>query len=59
MQVFELLGKGLGSRKIGETLGINLKTVHAHCAKIKEKLNLPNATALLREALRFHDRLDK
>ncbi len=55
MQVFELLGEGRGTRQIGEALGINLKTVQAYCARIKEKLHVQTATELLREAIRFHD----
>lgn len=55
MQVFELLGKGWGTRKVGEALGINVKTVQAYCARIKEKFHLQSATELLREAVRFHD----
>lgn len=55
MAVFALLGQGRGTRQIGETLGINIKTVQAYCARIKEKLHLGSATELLREAVRFHD----
>jgi DNA-binding NarL/FixJ family response regulator len=55
MQVFEMLGEGRGTRQIGETLGITVKTVQAYCARIKEKLNVETATELLREAVRFHD----
>jgi DNA-binding CsgD family transcriptional regulator len=32
-----------------------MKTVQAYCARIKEKLNLSNATELLREAVRWHE----
>lgn len=55
LEVFELLGSGLDTRAIGERLGISIKTVQAHCARIKEKLELSNATELLREALRWFE----
>jgi DNA-binding NarL/FixJ family response regulator len=55
MQVFELLGKGWGTRKVGEALGINVKTVQAYRARIKDKLHVQRASELLREAVRFHD----
>jgi DNA-binding NarL/FixJ family response regulator len=55
LQVFELLGQGRGTRQIGESLGITIKTVQAYCARIKDKLNVQSATELLREAVRFHD----
>lgn len=55
MQVFQLLGQGRGTRQIGETLGINIKTVQAYCGRIKEKLQVQSATELLRKAVRFHD----
>lgn len=56
LEVFELLGRGRGTREIAETLRISMKTVQAYCARIKEKLNLASATELLREAIRWHER---
>jgi len=55
MQVFELLGKGWSTRKIGETLGITVKTVQAYCVRMKEKLHVHSATELRREAFRFKE----
>jgi DNA-binding NarL/FixJ family response regulator len=55
LAVFEMLGQGLGTRQIAESLQISIKTVQAHCANIKQKLNLSNATRLRREAMRQHD----
>jgi DNA-binding NarL/FixJ family response regulator len=55
LEVFELLGRGFGSRRIADTLNVSFKTVQAFRARIKEKLNLPNATMLLREATRWYD----
>jgi DNA-binding NarL/FixJ family response regulator len=55
LAVFSLLGKGLGTRQIAETLRVSVKTVQAYCARIKEKLNLRSATELVREAILHHE----
>jgi DNA-binding NarL/FixJ family response regulator len=54
LEVFNLLGQGLASRKIAATLNLNLKTVQAYCARIKQKMHFTTATELLREAIRWH-----
>jgi DNA-binding NarL/FixJ family response regulator len=59
LEVFELLGQGRGTRQIAELLRVSVKTVQAYCARIKEKLNLASATELLREAVRWHEGVDK
>jgi len=53
LEVFRRLGRGQETRRIGEALGISIKTVQVYCGRIKEKLNLANATELLREAMRW------
>ena len=55
LEVFQLLGRGLSTRQIGEELHVSFKTVQAFCARIKDKLKLASATELLREAVRWHD----
>jgi DNA-binding NarL/FixJ family response regulator len=55
LEVFNLFGQGLSSRKVAQTLDINIKTVQAHCARIKQKLHLSTATELLHEATKWHD----
>ena len=55
LEVFDLLGRGYGTRQIADELHVSFKTVQSFCARIKEKLNLANAAELLREALRWHD----
>jgi DNA-binding NarL/FixJ family response regulator len=55
LEVFDMLGRGLGTRQISDTLGISLKTVQAYCARMKEKFNLGSGTELLREAIRWND----
>lgn len=56
LEVFRLLGQGVDTRSAAETLNISIKTVQAYCARIKEKLNLSNASELLREAIRWAER---
>jgi DNA-binding NarL/FixJ family response regulator len=55
LEVFERLGRGIGTRQISEEFRVSIKTVQAYCARIKEKLDLGSATELLREAVRWHD----
>jgi DNA-binding NarL/FixJ family response regulator len=55
LEVFVMLGRGLGTRQIAEALKISLKTVQAYCARAKEKLHLKNATELLREAICWNE----
>jgi DNA-binding NarL/FixJ family response regulator len=58
LEVFQLLGRGLGTRQIAGELGVNFRTVQTFCARIKEKLRLATATELMREAMRWHDSQD-
>ena len=46
LQVFEMIGSGLTTRKIAERLHLSPKTVDSHRQKIREKLNLDDAAAL-------------
>jgi len=55
LEVFQLLGRGQGTRQIAERLHVGFKTVQAYNARIKEKLGLANATELLREAIRWNE----
>jgi DNA-binding NarL/FixJ family response regulator len=55
LEVFRMMGRGIKTREIAESLHISMKTVQVYCARIKEKLNLADATQLLREAMRWHD----
>lgn len=55
LEVFQLLGQGRDTREIAETMKVSFKTVHAYCARIKEKLKLTKATELLREAVRWEE----
>jgi len=55
LEVFEMIGQGLGTRQIAETLRVSIKTVQVYCARMKEKMNLGSATELLREATRWNE----
>lgn len=55
MEVFQMLGQGIETRRIAETLHLSPKTVQVYCGRIKDKLGLENATALIREAVRWHE----
>ncbi len=52
LAVFDLLGQGIGTRRIAETLRLSIKTVQAYCDRIKEKLQVRSASELLCEAVR-------
>jgi len=55
LEVFQLLGRGLGTRQIAEEMRVAFKTVQSLNARIKQKLKLTNANELLREAVRWHE----
>jgi DNA-binding NarL/FixJ family response regulator len=56
LEVFQLLGQGQSTRQIADHLHMGFKTVQAYCARIKEKLQLANATELLRSAMQWAER---
>lgn len=58
LQVFEKLGQGIGTRQIADDFHVSVKTIQEYCARIKEKLQLNNATELLREAVRWLETRD-
>jgi DNA-binding NarL/FixJ family response regulator len=55
LEVFRLLALGRVNSEIAGELSVSLKTVQSYCARIKEKLNLRNATELLQAATRWAD----
>ena len=52
-EVFQLIGQGKSTRDIAAQLHLSPKTVDVHRANIKEKLDLTDATALVRHAVRW------
>ena len=53
LQVFQLIGHGLTTRYIAKQLHVDVKTVETYRARIKEKLRLTSATALLQYAVQW------
>lgn len=53
MEVFELIGKAKGNNEIAAQLGISPRTLDAHRAHIREKLDLPDSNSLTRHAIRW------
>ncbi|MGA2255287.1 MAG: response regulator transcription factor [Thermoguttaceae bacterium] len=51
LQVFEMLGRGLDIKEIAEQLSLDHKTVELYRQRIKEKLGVPSAPAVLRTAV--------
>ncbi len=46
LEIWEHIGNGTAIKDVGGKLGISVKTVEAHCARIKDKLNFPNGRAM-------------
>lgn len=53
LEVFRLIGQGYKTRQIAEGLRVSVKTVEAYREHIKHKLNLRDATELLRQAIQW------
>jgi DNA-binding NarL/FixJ family response regulator len=53
LEVFRLLGEGCGTSEIAERLHLGVSTIETHRARIKEKLNLVDATELVAAAARW------
>jgi DNA-binding NarL/FixJ family response regulator len=51
MQIFELIGRGAGTRAIAEQLHLSVHTIESHRENIRLKLNLRSGTELLRQAV--------
>jgi DNA-binding NarL/FixJ family response regulator len=53
LEVFQLIGRGQGTRRIAEELHLGIKTVESYRARIKEKLKLEDGTQLLQQAIQW------
>jgi DNA-binding NarL/FixJ family response regulator len=53
LEVFQLIGRGLGTSRIADTLGLGIKTVETHRGNIKKKLGLQTNEQLVRRALEW------
>src|SRR5262245_45594280 len=52
-EIFQLIGQGKSTRDIAKQLHLSPKTVDVHRGHIKEKLELKDATSLVRHAVRW------
>jgi DNA-binding NarL/FixJ family response regulator len=50
LEVFDLIGRGQSTGAIAEQLGVSIKTIETYRSNIKTKLNLKDATDLIRFA---------
>lgn len=53
MQVFRLIGDGLGTQEIAVRLGLSAKTIETYQAHIKDKLELRDSRKLVQFAIRW------
>ena len=53
LQVFRLIGRGLGTRLIAESLHLSRKTIESHREHIKAKLNLRDGSELIQRAVQW------
>ncbi len=53
LEVFQMLGRGLGTRQIAAELRVGIKTVESYRARIKEKLQLADGNQLLQHAIQW------
>lgn len=53
LEVFELIGSGLATRKIAERLTIGIKTAETHTANLKTKLRMADRNELMSFAVRW------
>ena len=53
LEVYELLGKGLSNREIGEVLGISAHTAKYHVAQILAKVGAATRAEAVHEGLRY------
>jgi DNA-binding NarL/FixJ family response regulator len=53
LEVFELVGQGLGTRQIADLLHLSVKTIETYRESVKRKLNLNTSSELIRRAVQW------
>jgi len=53
MHVFQLIGSGLGTKKIAHSLNLSVKTIETHRENIKRKLGLNFGRQLIQRAIKY------
>jgi len=56
LQVIRLIGSGLSTRNIAQTLGISIKTIETYINHLKHKLGLTSGVALTHRAIHWMER---
>jgi DNA-binding NarL/FixJ family response regulator len=59
LEVFTMIGQGIGTGRIARKLCLSVKTIETYRAHIKEKLDLEDAAALLTYAIQWVNSQDK
>jgi DNA-binding NarL/FixJ family response regulator len=59
LEVFCLIGQGIGTRQIAERLHLSVKTIETYRAHIKEKLDLADSSELLQYAIQWVSSQDR
>jgi len=53
MEVFRMLGRGMGTRQIAQDLGVTVATVNSFRNRIKEKMQLKSSTEVMLHAIQW------
>lgn len=53
LEVFRMIGQGMGTREVATQLNLSIKTIETYRAHLKEKLNIRNAIELVRQAVQL------
>jgi DNA-binding NarL/FixJ family response regulator len=59
LEIFKLIGHGLRTQKIAEELQLSSKTVETYYSRIKQKLDIKDASELLQLAIAWHSDAEK
>ncbi|MFA6187199.1 MAG: response regulator transcription factor [Phycisphaerae bacterium] len=58
-EIFRLIGEGLKASQMAKQLHLSIKTIETYRSRIKEKLNLPNASKLLQYSIKWAKSQDR
>ena len=56
LEILGLIGRGIGTKEIAQTLGLSTKTIESHRGHIRGKLNLRDGAELVCYAIKWVDR---
>lgn len=56
LEVYRLIGRGLGTHEIAQKLSLSVKTIGSYRERIKDKLGLKSAHELMRNAMHWVDK---